>query len=96
MPLSRNILKAKARGFTIAIEKMTEKQRLSTATGDFGEDYNRLRSLVLGQYPDLGSALPPAVTVYRGQSGETYTQQSFGEIDTYSEQIFQILSSSEE
>jgi len=93
MPPSKDVLKAKARGFTIAIEKMNEKQRMSTPTGDFGEDYNRLRALVLELRPDLKPALPPGVTSFRAQSGETYTRQSFGEIDTYCEQIFQILSS---
>jgi hypothetical protein len=94
MAMTKDVLKAKARGFTISIEKMNEKQRTSSPTGNFGEDYNRLRSLVLELRPDLQAALPPAVTINRGDFG-TYTRESYGEIDTYCEQIFQILSSAE-
>lgn len=95
MPVSKEILKAKARGITISIEKMNENQRTATPSGDFGEDYNRLRELVLQSRPDLGPVLPPAVRFYRSQGGSNFTQQSFGEIDAYCEQIFQILSTDE-
>lgn len=91
--MSKEVLKAKARGFTISIQKMDEKQRMSTPSGEFGEDYNRLRSLVLELRPDLRPVLPPAVAFYSGGSGRNFTHQSFGEIDAYCEQLFQILSS---
>jgi hypothetical protein len=92
MPISKEVLKAKARGFTISIGKMDEKQRAATPSVGFGEDYNRLRSLVLQVRPDLNSLLPPPVTFYGGGSGQDFTHERFGEIDTYCEQIFQILS----
>jgi hypothetical protein len=72
---------------------MDEKQRASTPSGEFGEDYNRLRSLVLQLRPDLAPVLPPPVAFYSGgSSGRAFTHQSFGEIDAYCEQLFQLLS----
>lgn len=89
-------LMAKARGFNLSIEKMNEKQSLSTVSGDYGDDYNRLRQLTIDNFPDLAPLLPPSVTTYTSRSsGNKYTEQSYGEIDTYCEQIFQLLSEME-
>lgn len=92
MPFDKEFLKAKARGITISIEKMNEKQRLSTPSGEFGADYNRLRTLVIDACPDLVPLLPPPVAFYEGGNDRSFTYQSFGEIDNYCEQIFQLLS----
>jgi hypothetical protein len=96
MAVSKDTLKAKARGFTISIEKMDEKQRDSTPSGEFGEDYNRLRVLVLQSLPNFAPILPPPVAFYQGGGGRLFTYQSFGEINTYCEQIFQMLSTDDE
>lgn len=90
--MDKELLKAKARGITISIEKMNEKQRLSVPSGQFGEDYNRLLTLVTQACPTLVPLLPPPVDFYEGGSGRMYTNQSFGEIDNYCEQLFQLLS----
>ena len=92
MPVDKELLKAKARGITISIGKMDEKQRASTPSAEFGEDYNRLRTLVLQLRPDLAPLLPPPAAFYSGGSGLAFTHQSFGEIDAYCEQLFQLLS----
>ena len=83
---------AKARGFTIAIQKMHNEQRLKTPNGVYGHDYNMLRELTMQSYPSLKVLLPPAVSIYTGHGTvNTYTNASFGEIDTYCEQICQLL-----
>lgn len=87
-------LMAKARGFTMSIEKMNESQRNATVNSKYGEDYNNLRARTEELLPDLAPLLPPTVDIIRasGSSNVTYTNESFGEISTYCEQIFQLLS----
>lgn len=86
-------LMAKAKGFTISIEKMDEKQRANTPSGQYGEDYNKLLGFVGKLCPNLIELLPPRVGTRHGSSGHiTYSEQSFGEINTYCEQIYQLLS----
>ena len=90
---SKNDLIAKARGFTKSIEKMDEKQKAATPSGDYGEDYNKLRRIVERLYPQLADLLPPLVRVNSSHgSGYRYTEQSYSEIDTFCEQIIQLLS----
>lgn len=91
--LSKNDLIAKARGFTKSVEKMDEKQKSTKPSGEYGNDYNRLRQLVLKQYPQLIDLLPPQVRVCPVAGGSRhYTEQSYSEIDTFCEQIIQLLS----
>ena len=87
----KKFLMAKARGFTISIEKMGEKVRETNAPGNYGEDYNKLRELTEKTFPDLGQFLPPPVAFYRISNNTDYTQQKYIEIDTFCEQIYQIL-----
>jgi hypothetical protein len=86
---------AKARGFTNSIQKMEEKQKGSTPSGEYGADYNKLRNLVAQRYPGLIQLLPPQVTFYGGGERQ-FTHQRFAEIDTFCEQITQLLSSQNE
>ena|SRR5437899_6661676 len=91
---SKNDLMAKARGFTTSIQKMDEKQKANAPSGEYGDDYNKLRNLVARLYPQLAELLPPPVKIYSGHGGDRhYTQQSYSEIDTFCEQITQLLSS---
>lgn len=93
-PIPKNSLIAKARGFTTSIQKMDEKQKAQSPSGEYGSDYNALRDLVARHYPRLIELLPPAVQTYRGHASDrTYTRQSYSEIDTFSQQIIELLSS---
>ncbi len=86
-------LMAKAKGFTISIEKMDEKQRANTPSAEFAEDYNRLLTLTSTLHPNLNDLLPHRVGTHLGASGNRkYSDQSFAEINTYCEQIYQLLS----
>ena len=90
------LLIAKARGFTHSIEKMTDTQRGRLPGGEYGEDYNRLRKLLidhLTKFHDQGGEnfLPPKVAFREGQKGRKYCQESYAEIHTYCEQIAQLL-----
>lgn len=91
MAISREALKAKAQGFTISIRTMDDKQRTQTPSEAYGKDYNNLRGLVLQVHSDLADILPPPVTFFQGNSS-LFTRQSYGEISTFCEQIYQILS----
>ena len=90
--ISKNALIAKARGFTISIQKMDEKQRGRTPSAEYGEDYNNLRNLVAKLYPRLIDLLPPEVQFFEGGTSN-FTRQGYSEIDTFCEQIVQLLSS---
>lgn len=89
-------LMAKARGFTASIDKMNDKERGLTPSGEYGEDYNKLRQLVLQQYPHLKELIPPPVDTYVGANENyRYTRQRYSEINTFCEQLFQLLSEEE-
>jgi len=90
--IDKNALMAKAQGFTIAFGKMGKEERSATPDGSYGEDYNRLRQLAIDQYPDLEPLMPPAAELVESSTFGASTRQSFSEINTYSEQIYQILS----
>lgn len=89
---SATLLIAKARGFTISIREMTPEQRLKQPTAEFANDYNSLRAQVAATFSELEPYLPPAVELYRGGSGDRmYPHQSYAEIDTFAEQLQQLL-----
>src|SRR6266705_536089 len=91
--ISKKDLIAKARGFTTSIEKMDEKQKASTPSGEYGDDYNKFRTLVERLYPQLAVLLPLVKTYKSASSSYHYTKQSYSEIHTFCEQISQLLSS---
>jgi hypothetical protein len=97
MPDRRELVKAKAQGFIQSIRQLGEKERRSIPHGEFGRDYNILREAaaqLLGGDSDL---LPPNVKVEQSLTpGHEYTVQSYAEILTYCEQIFQLLSTPRE
>ena len=92
--ITKKQLMAKARGFTISIEKIADNQRDCSPSGNYGDDYNKLRNLTAHLLNDLADILPPLVETYE-DGGVRFTQQSYAEIDTYCEQIFQLLSEKE-
>jgi hypothetical protein len=96
MSITKKILMAKARGFTISTAKMNEKERLNTPSGKYGDDYNNLLKLTIELYPDLESILPPKVDIYTTDFGDSFSSSRYNEIDTYCEQIYQLVSDSED
>lgn len=91
--LTKKDLMAKAKGFTISIEKMDEKQRAITPSGSFADDYNKLNALAEKLFPNLKELLPPRAGTRHAHSGHgMFSEVSFGEINTYCEQIYQLLS----
>lgn len=93
--MDKKYLAAKAHGFTSAYTKMNESERRGHPRGVYGEDYNRLRDLVIEQDPDLESLLPPAVTFYT-TNNSNWTLESFAIINTFCEQISQMLTGIDE
>lgn len=89
--IDKKHLAAKAHGFTSAYTKMNESERNAAPKGSYGEDYNRLRQLIVDQHPDLEPVLPPPVTFETAGSAK-WTKEPFSVINTYCEQITQILS----
>lgn len=84
-------LMAKAQGITISINKKGREERSSKPTALFAEDYNRLRDLTAQSFPALAPLLPPRVTTYEGGAGTHWSHQSYAEIDSFAEQIYQLL-----
>jgi hypothetical protein len=97
MAITRKQLMAKARGFTISIAKMNEKDRIRRPSGEFGEDYNRLHAETLAFLPSISSLMPPTVRVYsQRETGSRLAESSYSELDAYCEQIFQLASECED
>ena len=94
MTINRKLLMAKARGFTLSIEKMNEKTQMSNAPGEYGDDYNRLLAETKKLLPELEPLLPPVVSKYGSGSGSVFTHAAFSVIHTYCEQIYQLVSES--
>ncbi len=92
--MNKKLIMAKARGFTISIEKMGEEEkRLATPSASFSDDYNRLRQASATLHPELESLLPPEVSFkISAHDGERYARSRFSEIDAYCEQIYQLMS----
>jgi hypothetical protein len=94
--VSKNTLMAKAKGITTSISRQPGDMRSRTPTGVFADDYNRLVELVLSRFPHLSPVLPPKAAKYQGGGGDWFSGHSYAEIDSFAEQLFQILSEVEE
>ncbi|WP_237607737.1 hypothetical protein, partial [Roseimaritima sediminicola] len=79
-------------GLIQSIETMTNEEKTSYPTDAFGDDYNRLRSMVIESEPELERFMPPEVEVYESAGMGRLTTQKFGEIHVFSSQIYQLLS----
>jgi hypothetical protein len=82
---------AKAKGFTGSIARMPDSQRSNTPRIEVGEDYNLLRSSTAESFPELVPLLPPLIRIVRRDEGGGYSAITFSELDTYCEQIYQML-----
>ncbi|HKP74855.1 MAG TPA: hypothetical protein VJT67_04895 [Longimicrobiaceae bacterium] len=87
----RKLQMAKALGFTNAIGKLSREERMKNPSGTYGLDYNSLRESVLDTFPELSDLLPPSVTLATSQYGEKFTEEKYGEILTFCEQLFHLL-----
>jgi hypothetical protein len=87
----RKLLMAKTIGFTNAISKLSREERAANPTRPFGEDYNRLITAVSTQFPNLNPYLPPRASFFNNELGPG-TCGSYGEILTWCEQVYQLLS----
>jgi hypothetical protein len=84
---------AKALGFTNAISKLSREERQLSPSGNFGNDYNALRKIVMQNFPQVTDFVPPAVDIgHNSTSGSPFTRERYGEIFTFCEQIYQLLS----
>lgn len=91
MSNKNDLLKKKVFGITQAIEKMSAKERETQPSPEFGEDYNKLRKMVLENNKELEEYLPPEVKIEEYSFGIMKTSQSFAEINSYCSQIYQLL-----
>lgn len=82
---------AKAQGFTVGFREMTNAQHNQNPDRPYGEDYNKLRTLVIESDPELEPLMPPAVTFFDPQVAD-YTNSTYANINAYCHQIVQILS----
>ena len=92
MSVSADDLRAKVTGYVGALSKMTEQERKQNPSGNFGNDYNKLRELTLQVMPDKEEVIPPSVTIRRGNiHGEMLCQVRYVEIFAYALQISGLL-----
>ncbi len=82
---------AKAMGITNAVSRKSHEERANRPSGLFADDYNRLRDLTAESFPDLEALLPPRVQTYEGGAGTRWSHQLYAEIDTFAEEIYQLL-----
>lgn len=92
MTINPKILMAKARGFTISIEKMNDTDRKRSPSAQYGKDYNNLLQATEEMFPKLVNILPPKIEIGKYQTGNEFTIQQYSEIDSYCEQIYQLVS----
>lgn len=87
------LLKKKANGIVQSIEKMTPDERQMLPTHLFGEDYNKLRSMVIDADNNLEAYMPPEVTFESYGIGDTMLSiQRYAEIHAFCRQILEFLS----
>ena len=89
MQNNKNLYKAKALAFTNSLRAVERDDQSASPSGIFGTDYNDLRKNVITEFPDLAKFMPPAVN-FDPDFGNV--SQSYSELDTFCEQIFQLLS----
>ena len=83
---------AKALGFTNSITKLSREERIQNPSISYGRDYNSLRDSVDRTFPELKEFLPPKAELFQ-HDGFEGTTQLYGEILSWCEQIYQLLSS---
>ncbi len=95
--IDKKLFVAKAQGFIIAFEKMGKDERVANPSGTYAEAYNGLRSAVIELLPEFEPIMPPAVQLLPGfTSGSYVSAVPFAEINTYCEQISQMLTGIDE
>jgi hypothetical protein len=82
---------AKALGYTTAIAKLSREERSNYPSNSFGRDYNSLRSSVVDNFPDVVQFMPPEVTISHSSMSGYFTEEKYGEILAFCEQIYQLL-----
>lgn len=93
MKLDKILLMKKANGIVQSIEKMSPQERSLLPTHSFGEDYNKLRSMVIQADAALVEYMPPVVTFEEfGMNGELISKQRYSEIHGFCRQIVEFLS----
>ncbi len=90
MSYSKQELSAKADAFVISLGKLTQKERQQMPSKHYGDDYNKLRQLVLDAFPAKADLLPPQV-VTQVTMGIDQTRARYVELHTYALQIQNIL-----
>ena len=89
--MNANVLRAKALGFTNAISNLSMDERRQQPSQTLGEDYNKLLNYVREVCPSIAELLPPMTTFSNNRHGDAYCEQTYGEIYTYCEQLYQMI-----
>jgi hypothetical protein len=92
----KKMLMAKALSFTNSIRSMTSDDRKELPSEVYANDYNQLRSLVLREFMEIANLLPPGAQTFEAIGHKRLSAQRFSEIDTFCEQIYQLLSALDE
>lgn len=90
MPLSEDLLRIKASATLTALKALSAKQREQSVTKSMGEDFNKLREMVLEARPDLEPLLPAKLELIEGMTGDGFNER-YQDLHAYCEQIVAFL-----
>ena len=90
MPTSAQ-LKQKAMGFIQGIERMSDTAKKVQPNASYGEDFNRLRSMIEQVHPELKELLPPALHIFSPHPYPDRTRETYDEIATFCQQMANLL-----
>jgi hypothetical protein len=88
---SAHRFKQKAQGFIEGISTMSAQARSKQPTGEFGNDYNGMKTSIIQLLPDLLKYMPPDVEIIDSDYFGKTCRQSFDEILVYCQQIVNML-----
>ena len=89
--IGKKELMAKARAFTISIDKLKENERLHEPSGTVADDYNKLLDLTTSIFPELTDILPPIAKTFSNEFGY-YSEMKYDQFSINCEQIYLLLS----
>ena len=84
-------LALKARSFQDAMAFLPKKELALTITGEYANEYNKMRNMVRDALPDLEEHLPPIINVEKGAQSGMVCQTRYVELLTYCRTLLRLV-----
>jgi len=94
MKFSKNLIISKLLGIIQAIEKMSPKERQEIPTPEFIRNYNTIRKIALGMFPNLEKIFPPELEIFKDEIDIEFVRTKYVEVLSYCLEIKELLQSS--